>query len=137
MKVSELMQTDLTVVDGDTTVAEAVVILTDAHVSALPVTDVHKRLIGVLSTTDILQAEAECASGEDRERLFEGTTVSEIMTPRPVVIRPDADVREAAQQMLYLDIHRLFVEDQHDLVGVISQSDVVRAVATAKLDTSK
>ncbi|MBI4501109.1 MAG: CBS domain-containing protein [Gemmatimonadetes bacterium] len=135
MKVSELMQTALTVVDGDTTVAEAVVILTDAHVSAVPVIDVHKRLVGVLSTTDILQAEAECASAEDRERLFEGTGVREIMTPRPVVIRPDADVREAAQQMLYLDIHRLFVEDKHELLGVISQSDVVRAVANAKIET--
>jgi CBS domain-containing membrane protein len=135
MKVSELMRTDLTVVDGDTTVAEAVVILTDAHVTALPVLDIHKRLVGVLSTTDILQAEAECASAEDRERLFEGTSVREIMTPRPVVVPPDTDVREAAQQMLYLDIHRLYVEDKHDLVGVISQSDVVRAVATAKIDT--
>ena len=55
------------------------------------------------------------------------------MTPRPATIMPDAEIREAAQQMLYLEIHRLFVEEHGELVGVISQSDVVRAVALAKI----
>jgi CBS domain-containing protein len=35
--------------------------------------------------------------------------------------------------MLYLEVHRLFVEDSGRLVGVISQSDIVRAVAGGKL----
>ena len=43
------------------------------------------------------------------------------------------DVAEAAQTMLYRDIHRLFVEEEGKLVGVISQSDIVRAVGTAKI----
>jgi CBS domain-containing protein len=133
MKVADLMRSDLKTVDAETTVGEAVVTLADAHVSALPVVDARDRLIGVLSTTDVLQAEADCASSEDRDRLFDETTVRDIMTPRPATIMPDADIREAAQQMLYLEIHRLFVEEEGRLVGVLSQSDVVRAVATAKL----
>ena len=44
-----------------------------------------------------------------------------------------ASVKEAAQQMLYLEVHRLFVEDDGRLVGVISQSDIVRAVALARI----
>jgi CBS domain-containing protein len=35
--------------------------------------------------------------------------------------------------MLYLEVHRLFVVDEDRLVGVISQTDVVRGVALAKL----
>jgi CBS domain-containing protein len=35
--------------------------------------------------------------------------------------------------MLALDVHRFFVEVDGDLVGVISQSDIVRAVAIAKI----
>ena len=54
-----------------------------------------------------------------------------------LVVTPASDVREAAQQMLYLDIHRLFVEEDGKLLGVISQSDVVRAVATARLATAR
>jgi CBS domain-containing protein len=45
----------------------------------------------------------------------------------------EMDVREAAQQMLYLEVHRLFVVEDGRLVGVISQSDIVRGVATAKI----
>jgi len=55
------------------------------------------------------------------------------MTTRPQVVGPDTDVAEAARVMLYLEIHRLFVEEDGELVGVISQSDIAGAVATAKL----
>jgi len=133
MKVAELMQAPVVAVDADSSVADAVVTLADAHISGLPVLDGSKRLVGVLTTTDVLEAAAECETAEERERLFERTAVRDVMTPRPLTIRPDADVAEASQQMLYLEVHRLFVEDEGRLAGVISQSDVVRAVATAKL----
>lgn len=133
MKVADLMQTDLKTVVPDATVAEAIQVLADSHISALPVVELRVKLVGVLSTTDILTAEAETADAEQRARLFEETLVREIMTPRPMTIDLDADVKEAAQQMLYLEIHRLFVEDEGKLVGVISQSDIVRAVALAKI----
>ena len=77
MKVADLMQTDLKTADPDTTIADAVVTLADAHVSALPVVDARQRLIGVLSTTDVLEAEAGCGSTEERDRLFDETVVRE------------------------------------------------------------
>jgi CBS domain-containing protein len=55
------------------------------------------------------------------------------MTPRPLTIAPDAEVRDAAREMLYAEVHRLFVVADSKLVGVISTSDIVRAVATGKL----
>jgi CBS domain-containing protein len=95
--------------------------------------DSHQRLVGVISTTDVLRAEAECNSAEDRERLFHETTVAELMTSPAATISQYADVREAAQQMLYLEVHRLFVEEDRKLVGVISQSDIVRGVAAFRV----
>jgi CBS domain-containing protein len=133
MKVAELMWTKLETVSPSATVGEAVTILAEAHVHGLPVTDTRGRLLGVISVSDVLRAAAECADADERDRLFADTTVRELMTPQPITIKPDADVREAAQQMLYLDIHRLFVEEDETLVGVITQSDIARAVATAKL----
>jgi CBS domain-containing protein len=35
--------------------------------------------------------------------------------------------------MLYAEVHRLFVVDEGRLGGVISTTDIVRAVATGKL----
>jgi CBS domain-containing protein len=87
----------------------------------------------VLSTSDVLEAASECTSTEERERLFGETLVHEIMTTRPQTCSPDDDVKRAAQEMLYLDVHRLFVEYNGELVGVISQSDIVGAVANSKI----
>jgi CBS domain-containing protein len=133
MNVSEAMWTDLKVVSPEHSLSAAITLMTDAHVSALPVVDAAGRLVGVLSTTDILQAEADCSGPDDRVVLFDETTAGDLMTPRPATISPHADVKEAAQQMLYLEVHRLFVVQDGRLVGVISQSDIVRAVATARI----
>jgi predicted transcriptional regulator len=55
------------------------------------------------------------------------------MTPRPLTIESTAEVHEAARHMLYAEIRRLLVEEDGVLVGVISQTDIVRAVATGKI----
>jgi CBS domain-containing membrane protein len=133
MKVAELMRTGVKTVDLDATVADAITTLADAHVSALPVTDPRGRVVGVVSTTDILSNLSETTEADARERLIDDTPVREIMTPRSRVISPDADVLDAAREMLYLDVHRLFVEEHGRLVGVLSQTDIVSAVATAKI----
>jgi predicted transcriptional regulator len=133
MKVRVLMQTKVKTVQQDDSINDAVVTLTDAHVSALPVVDGIGHMIGVISSTDILTSEAEARDAVEREALFEQMMVRDIMTPRPLTVSPEADVREAAQQMLYAEIHRLFVTNGNKLVGVISTTDIVRAVATGRL----
>jgi CBS domain-containing protein len=90
-------------------------------------------VIGVLSTTDVLTAEAEADDDDARRSLLEHTAVRDIMTPRPFTVAPDEDVGEAARQMLYADVHRLFVAEGEQLVGIISTTDIVRALATGRL----
>lgn len=133
MPVADLMRTDLRTIAPEAIIAEAVELLADAHISGLPVVDAKHRLVGVVTTADILQAEAESGNGEARARLFDATTVRELMSSPPRTIAADADLREAAQQMLYLDVHRLFVVTEGALVGVLSQSDLVRALAQSRV----
>ncbi len=133
MKVAELMQTNLRTISTDATIADAVIAFSQTQVSALPVLDRLGRAVGVVSTREVLNAEGACDTPEMRERLFESTRVLEIMTPWPTTVEPDLDVRQAAQEMLYLNVQRLFVEYDGALVGVISQTDIVGAVATAKV----
>ena len=133
MRVVELMQPNLKTISADATVGDAVAALTDARVSALPVLDRYGRAVGVLSTREVLKAEHAMKSPRARDRLFDETLVLEIMAPWPVTISPDADVRDAAREMLYLEVQRLFVEEKGVMVGVISQTDIVGAVATAKV----
>ena len=133
MKVAELMQTNLKTISADATVADAVDALTEAQVSALPVLDRTGHAVGIVSTRDVLRAESMCLTPTMRERLFTETIVLEVMDPWPGTIDPDATVREAAREMLYLNVPRLFVEFEGALVGVISQTDIVGAVATASV----
>jgi CBS domain-containing protein len=125
------MQRKVKTIAGDATVAEAILTLADGPISGLPVVDGAGRLIGVISSSDVLVAEAETGSAMARQQLLEATAVQELMTPRPFTIGAHASVHEAAQQMLYAEVHRLFVTDGDQVVGVISTTDIVRAVANA------
>ena len=133
MKVADLMQTKLKTIGTEDTVADAVLTLAEQHVSGLPVVDHRGRLVGVISTTDILQLLAESPDTERRGQVLDETLVREVMTAKPITVDLDTNVLEAARQMLYGEIHRLFVEFDGDLVGVVSQTDVVGAVAGARL----
>lgn len=133
MHVADLMITDVQTIEPDAPLTDALAVLSEGHLSALPVVDAHEHLVGVLSTTDVLQAMAEAEGRADRERLFSRSTVGDLMTSHPVAVSPGTTVREAAQQMLYLEVHRLFVVEDERLVGIISQSDIVRGVALARL----
>jgi CBS domain-containing protein len=133
MKVADIMQTTLETIRADDSVADAVVTIAEQHVSGLPVVDERGRLVGVISSTDVLQLLSEVDDAERRSDVLGATLVREVMTAKPVTVEPDADVHAAAQQMLYGEIHRLFVEYDGALVGVLSQSDIVGAVAGARL----
>jgi CBS domain-containing protein len=133
MRVADVMQSNLRVMKGTDSIGEAVSLLAESHVSGVPILDDHGRLVGVLSSSDILNVLAEHQDPEAREKVFEGTMVQEVMTPRPQTINPGADVKDAAQRMLYLEVHRLFVEDEGRLVGVITTTDLVRAVVAARV----
>jgi len=56
-----------------------------------------------------------------------------VMTRRTLTVRPETELREAALAMEYGDVHRLFVERDGALMGVISRSDVSRALATGRV----
>jgi CBS domain-containing protein len=133
MRVVDIMQTAVRTVTSDTPVSEVVVSLADAKVSGLPVVDTRGKVVGVVSTTDLIAAQAEAQSAQERHILLEQTSVRDLMTPRPLMIEPTAEVQKAARHMLYAEVRRLFVEDEGALVGVISQTDIVRAVATGKI----
>jgi CBS domain-containing protein len=133
MRISELMQTDVQTVAPDAVVQDAAVVLADAHVSALAVVDSAGRMVGVISRTDILASEEEADNEEARAALFEETLVRDLMTSPALTIPPDADIKEAAQQLLHTGVHHLFVTAEDRVVGVISTTDIVRAVAMGRL----
>jgi CBS domain-containing protein len=82
----------------------------------------------------------EDAAGETTERfaavaspqwdLLGERVVSDVMSTVLCSIRPDADVADAAHYLIRAGVHRLLVLDGSRLLGVVTATDVVRAVAS-------
>jgi len=124
--VADVMTREVLVLHSDTRLRDAVVYLANQHVSGAPVVDARGRMAGAISSSDILQAESE---GLDLDQ----TSVEEVMTRHPLTVGPETALREAALAMEYGEVHRLFVERDGALVGVISRSDVSRALAQGRV----
>ncbi len=52
--------------------------------------------------------------------------VSEVMSTPLITISPDATIEEAARKMRDNKIRRLLVEENHQKIGIIAESDIVR-----------
>jgi len=133
MRVADVMTTDVISISDDATLVDAAVMLADAHVSGLAVINERHCLVGVITASDILAAEAEAGDDEARAIVLRETRVGEAMSTQPLVIAPDATVRAAALEMEYADVHRLFVVLEGKPVGVISRSDVSRVHSLGKM----
>jgi len=60
-------------------------------------------------------------------------TVGEVMSRRLIWVEPDADLSTAAARMLEAQVHRVLVMSKGALHGLLSSSDVVRAVAEGRV----
>lgn len=61
-------------------------------------------------------------------------TVGEAMTRSVFALPPDTGVEEAARFMLDHEVHRVLVLEDDELIGVVTTTDLVRAVAQHGLD---
>jgi CBS-domain-containing membrane protein len=135
--VADLMTTEVVSVDETAGFKQMVELIEQHRISALPVVDGQRRVIGVVSEADLILKEDRIDLGEqhvfeshrrrqERERAG-GTTARELASVPAVTIGPGDSVREAAKLMHDRAIKRLPVVDGDGrLVGVISRSDVLR-----------
>jgi CBS domain-containing protein len=65
------------------------------------------------------------------------TAVKDVMTPKPTAIASDAPVVEAARRMLSEDVGSLPVVDGDQLVGMVTDRDIVLHVVAKDLDPHK
>ena len=111
----------LTTSDTIQTALEAMV---QNHVSALPVVDEERQLIGIVSLSDLLPI------GEDGW----SDTIAAAMTGVPVTIRADDPITEAARLMIVHQVHHLpVVNKEMQLVGIVSSIDFVRLTVDGML----
>jgi CBS domain-containing protein len=139
MKVRDLMTTDVVTVARETTLKEVAELFVERGISGVPVVE-DGRVVGVVSERDFLFKEGSSVdSGRGFfARLMDGSetilkigarTAGDAMSTPPVTIGPGRTVAEAARLMLDRAISRLPVVDDGRLVGIVAESDLVRAFA--------
>jgi predicted transcriptional regulator len=125
--VIDLMANDPIVVAAELPVAKVAEVLTDYDIGGLPVVDSRGHLIGVVSQTDLLAHWASAGGSSESDAVL----ARDVMSQPAVTIRGSASLRDAAQLMMERHLARLVVvgDDSDIALGVISDSDVVRAFA--------
>ena len=124
----ELMTADPAFCDKDVTVEQAARQMADQDVGALPVCSAEGRLAGVVTDRDL--AVKVVAEGRDPAT----TKVADLLSGREVVtIGADDSAEEAIRTMKQHAVRRLPVIDGTQLVGMVSQADIARAMPDAKI----
>jgi CBS domain-containing protein len=107
-------------VKPDQTVREAVALLVDKRIGAVVVVDVAGRPVGIISERDIV---SELAKNEN----ILNEPVSRVMTIDVIIARPGDDIKAVSKTMTVKRFRHLPVMDHHELVGIVSIGDVVKA----------
>jgi len=108
------------------TVDRAAQLMRQEDVGSLPVLENHqsKKLLGIITDRDI--AVKVVADARDARRM----RVQEVMTRTPVTSQADNDLQVALNAMAANQVRRIpIVDDQNEIVGIISQSDVATRVS--------
>jgi len=131
MKVRELMTGGPITVRPETPVFDARQTMLKERIRHLLVTE-DRRLLGIITDRDIrlnLPSQATSLSVWEVNHLLARLTVGEVMTKSVIIIGPDQDARDAARLMLEHKIGALPVLDGPHLIGIITETDVLRAFA--------
>jgi CBS domain-containing protein len=147
---ADLMTPNPVSIQADASIREAILLMSERRIGAAPVIDRAGRPVGVVSHSDILAHDRETvtfarrlpdfytphelavAAGEELPEGFQveqvdTTRVRDIMTPAVFAVGPTTPAAQVVEQLLTLNVHRLFVVDRSGvLVGVISTMDILR-----------
>jgi CBS domain-containing protein len=147
--VREVMDPEPVAVRPDTPVEDVIRLLGDSELPGVPVVEDDGRCVGIVTEADLVIADEqgdlhlphyiELFGGvvfleplrhfEERLRKAFAAKASDMMTPDPITVGPEAGAREAARIISESGHNRLPVTEGGRLVGVVSRADVLAALA--------
>ena len=149
MRAHQIMTRQVLSVGPDTPVLEAANTMLQQHISGLPVVDKSGKLVGIVSEGDFIRR-SEIGTGRKRGRWLQflvgpgksasefvheqGRKVSEVMTPEPYTITEDTPLEDIVQIMEKRNVKRLPVLRGDAVVGIVTRSNLLQAVANLARD---
>lgn len=144
MRAHQIMTRSVITVTPETSVVEAANIMLQRHISGLPVVNSAGHLVGIISEGDFLRR-SEIGTQRQRGRFMKfilgagkeatdfvhehGRKIAEIMTPEPLTVSEDTDLEKIVEIMEKNNVKRLPVTRGDKLVGIVSRSNLLQAVA--------
>ncbi len=117
--ISTIMTTEVVALDVHDKLSAALDILKKKRVHHLPVVE-GKKLVGIITSWDLLRL----------NRTFEeyhSINVSDVMTRKVATLEPDMHIGSAAEVLLENLFHAIpVVNDDHELIGIVTAFDVLR-----------
>ena len=145
MRAHQIMTRPVITVTPETTIIKAANTMLQRHISGLPVVDAAGKLVGIISEGDFIRR-SEIGTQRKRGRFLKfilgsgkeatdfvhehGRKIAEIMTPEPLTIDEDTDLEEIVGLMEKNNVKRLPVMRGGKLVGIVSRSNLLQAVAS-------
>lgn len=149
--VADVMTANPVSVKPEASLEDAIKLLAEHHIGGLPVIDNGGALVGILSESDlmwqatgmevpayvvlldsVIYLKSPKKYNEELHKAL-GQSVQEVMTAKVITISPDKPMREAAHLMHDKRIRRLpVVNDQGQVVGILTRGDIVREMASAE-----
>jgi len=152
---ADVMQRDVIVVRPQDSLQEAMALMTENHVTGLPVVNAKEHCVGLISASDILNYEQEHSefTAEANANLarhydpdtgrwesvrvtsyaleeFADVSVEHVMATNVVSVQPETPLRDVARTMIKEKIHRVVVLDEdRRLYGIVTATDFVRQYA--------
>ena len=128
--VKEIMTKDLTVVSPTERLVHARRIMIENHVGRLPVVE-DEKLVGMLTSKDLMRAFIDFRKKvpeKYQKSQIKEVLVEFIMSSNPTVTSKDATISEVANVMIETGYNGLPVVDDGQVVGIITQTDILRLI---------
>jgi CBS domain-containing protein len=145
MRAHQIMTRPVITVAPETPIVDAANTMLQRHISGLPVVNKVGQLVGIISEGDFIRR-SEIGTQRRPSRFLKfilgsgkeatdfvhehGRKVAEIMTPDPLTINEDTDLEKIVELMEKNGVKRLPVMRGDKLVGIVSRSNLLQAVAS-------
>ena len=130
IRAEQIMSRDIRTVSTKTTVRQAIGMFRHHHVKTLPVVDEEGRVQGIISLSDLL-AQLDLPMGRilpTRVNLWRDQPLHRIMTAPVVTVDRHTHIVDMIPLMSSQGLHCLPVLDHEQIVGLVTQTDVIAAL---------
>ncbi len=134
MKIRDIMQTDVAILELNDELSLADDIMKLGRIRHLPVAD-EGRLVGIISERDLFKASLTSAMSyaeKDKREFMKAVIVKDVMVGEVITISPEAGIEEAGQLMLEKKIGCLPVIEDENLVGLVTETDILEYYVNSK-----